>query len=304
MGNTSWQCSPLAGTDSAPPHLPVRSLLVLVALAVMPLSPDRGATATAGPRAMKPPPAPLFDIVVDHVRATRAATPGEGETSIAILRRRTALRTAPGGKRFAKLARRSEFGSARVLAVIGRRGEWLRVLAAELPNNRSGWIPASAAKLEVTPWALRADISERRVTVLKRGKVVRRFGASMGGARTPTPTGRFAVTDKILFRNSRGPYGCCALALTGHQPDLPAGWPGGDRIAIHSTSSRETLGHERRLPPRRRDGRELGGAPRAARQRDDDPALEARFRRAGSASPRRAPSAAPRRRASRPPPCR
>ena len=59
---------------------------------------------------------------------------------------------------------------------------------------------------------------------------------AMGGASTPTPTGRFAVTDKILFRNARGPYGCCALALTGHQPRLPSGWKGGDRIAIHSTS--------------------------------------------------------------------
>ena len=212
-------------------------LVALVVLAATPFSRDNG-SATAGPGDAKAPPAPLFDLVVSQVRAARAhSKPRKGETSIAILRKRTVLRTEPGGARFARLARRSEFGSARVLAVIDRRGAWLRVLAAELPNNRSGWIPASAAKIETTPWALRADVSKREVTVLKRGKVVRRFGATMGGSTSPTPTGRFAVTDKILYRNSRGPYGCCALALTGHQTKLPAGWKGGDRLAIHSTSS-------------------------------------------------------------------
>ena len=214
-------------------------LLALLALAATPWSPDEGGSATAGADRVKPPPAPLFDLVVPQVRAAREAAharPRKGETSIAILRRRTSLRAEPGGgKRLARLARRSEFGSARVLAVIGRREGWLRVLAAELPNNRSGWIPASAARLETTPWALRADISKREVVVLKRGKVVRRFGATVGGPATPTPTGRFAVTDKILFRNPRGPYGCCALALTGHQTRLPAGCTGGDRLALHAT---------------------------------------------------------------------
>jgi hypothetical protein len=220
-------------------------VLALLALAATPLPADRGSSATAGSRAVKAPPAPLFDLVVPSVRAARAPSKlGKGETRIAILRRRVALLTEPGGKRFATLARRTEFGSARVLAVIGRRGDWLRVLAAELPNNRSGWIRASAAKLEVTPWALRADVSKREVAVLKLGKLVRRFSATMGGANTPTPTGRFAVTDKILFRNARGPYGCCALALTGHQTRLPAGWPGGDRLALHATpGARGTASH-------------------------------------------------------------
>lgn len=216
-------------------------LLALLALAATPWSPDEGGSATAGSNRVKAPPAPLFDLVVPQVRAAREAAhakPRKGETSIAVLRRRASLRTEPGGgKRIARLARRSEFGSARVLAVIGRRDGWLRVLAAELPNNRSGWIPASAARLETTPWALRADVSKREVVVLKRGKVVRRFGATMGRSTSPTPTGRFGVTDKILFRDSRGPYGCCALALTGHQTKLPAGWTGGDRLAIHSTRS-------------------------------------------------------------------
>ncbi|MEA2457341.1 MAG: hypothetical protein QOC95_313 [Thermoleophilaceae bacterium] len=33
-----------------------------------------------------------------------------------------------------------------------------------------------------------------------------------------------------------GAYGCCVLALSGHQRHLPGGWTGGDRLAIHATA--------------------------------------------------------------------
>jgi hypothetical protein len=44
----------------------------------------------------------------------------------------------------------------------------------------------------------------------------------------------------VLDKSS--PYGCCVLALTGHQTKLPPGWPGGDRLAIHATSDTSSIG--------------------------------------------------------------
>ena len=38
------------------------------------------------------------------------------------------------------------------------------------------------------------------------------------------------------------PYGCCVLALSGHQTQLPQGWPGGDRLAVHATSDLTSIG--------------------------------------------------------------
>ena len=37
-------------------------------------------------------------------------------------------------------------------------------------------------------------------------------------------------------------YGCCILALSARQTHLPAGWTGGDRIAIHGTNAPATIG--------------------------------------------------------------
>jgi hypothetical protein len=48
--------------------------------------------------------------------------------------------------------------------------------------------------------------------------------------------GRFAVTDRLIPR-SGSPYGCCILALSGRQTSLPPGWTGGDRLALHGTTS-------------------------------------------------------------------
>ena len=37
-------------------------------------------------------------------------------------------------------------------------------------------------------------------------------------------------------------YGCCALALSAHQTDLAPGWAGDDRVAIHATPDKGSIG--------------------------------------------------------------
>jgi lipoprotein-anchoring transpeptidase ErfK/SrfK len=118
----------------------------------------------------------------------------------------------------------------------------LRVLSEQLPNGRSGWISATAAAVGSSPWSVTADLSSRTVEVRRDGRVVRRFPVAIGRAATPTPTGRFAVTDKLRIRGAGSAYGCCALALSGHQPHIEPGWRGGDRLAIHGTGDPGSIG--------------------------------------------------------------
>jgi lipoprotein-anchoring transpeptidase ErfK/SrfK len=152
------------------------------------------------------------------------------------------MRASPGGRPLAKLSRRTEWRSPRVLPALGERRGWLRVMAAELANGGTGWIPASAAGLTWSPWQVRASLGRREVEVLERGRVVRRFPVAIGRPATPTPTGTFAVTDKLWIGGGPSAYGCCAIALTGHQPHIEPGWRGGDRLAIHGTDSPGTIG--------------------------------------------------------------
>jgi lipoprotein-anchoring transpeptidase ErfK/SrfK len=161
---------------------------------------------------------------------------------VAVLTRATALRAVPRGRKLAHLPRRTEFGTPTVMAAVGSRSGWLRVIASQLPNGRRGWIPSSAAALIASPWKVSADLSQRLVTVYRGDRVMRRFSVAIGRAQTPTPTGRFAVTDKLSFIGGSSSYGCCALALTGRQTHIEPGWRGGNRLAIHGTSAPSSIG--------------------------------------------------------------
>lgn len=162
---------------------------------------------------------------------------------IAVLKRATALRATPAGRRITKVKLKTEFGTPTVLAAIAEKGNWLKVMATQLPNGRTAWIPTSAARqILSSPYRVTADLSRRTVTVRQGDRVVRRFPVAIGKPATPTPTGRYAVTDKLDFVGGSSAYGCCALALTGHQPHIEPGWRGGDRLAIHGTSSPGSIG--------------------------------------------------------------
>jgi len=158
------------------------------------------------------------------------------------LLRPVVLRDRPGGRMLRLLGRRTEFGSKRVLAVVGQRSGWLAVLTHHLPNSRAGWIPADGAQLLFEPYTLHVDLSARRLVVRHRGRVARRIAVAIGRRGAATPTGRFAITDTLVTRRAGSPYGCCALALSGRQPNIVQGWTGGDRLAIHGTPAEHTVG--------------------------------------------------------------
>jgi L,D-transpeptidase-like protein len=155
---------------------------------------------------------------------------------------RSTLYTEPGGRVRIRLPARTEWGSPRVFGVVRHRGDWVAVQAPELRNGEMAWMPANRARIDCVRWSMRADLSRRRLYVEHNGKTVRRFTIAIGRKGNPTPKGRFSVTDKLRVTDRSSPYGCCVLALTGHQTRLPASWPGGDRLAVHATRELSTLG--------------------------------------------------------------
>lgn len=146
------------------------------------------------------------------------------------------LHASPGGRVVRTVGPRTEFGSRIVLAVVRRRPGWLGVLTAQLGNRRIGWLRLDPARMGVywTKYSIQIDLSRLRLALRYGDRRVVGFPVSIGAPGSETPAGRFAVTDAVSFDQSPY-YGCCALALNGHQPKLPPGWLGGDRIAIHGT---------------------------------------------------------------------
>jgi lipoprotein-anchoring transpeptidase ErfK/SrfK len=154
----------------------------------------------------------------------------------------TALRAAPGGRALTTLPRKTDFGSPQVVRVLEQREGWLRIMSSELRNGASGWIRAARAKLFRVNYSIEEDLSRRQLTVRRGSRVIARTATAIGRSEAPTPRGSFAVTDRLLIDSPGSPYACCVLALSAHQPKIPQGWGGGDRVAIHATADPSSIG--------------------------------------------------------------
>jgi lipoprotein-anchoring transpeptidase ErfK/SrfK len=180
-------------------------------------------------------------VPVNHTRS-KSSLPGGHGALVAVVTRSTTLRGAPSGHAIARLPKRTEFDSPVELWVVRRSGAWLGVVSTLAGNGHVGWIPRSATALTRVPWEINVSLSARRATVLHGGKVVKRYTIAVGAPGSPTPTGRFAVTDRLTTGDPSGPYGCCILALSARSPHAIQGWAGGNRIAIHSTPETSSIG--------------------------------------------------------------
>ena len=235
-----------------PPHVLV-AFALLAGLGAVLTALVRPATAReplSAPAPVRPEPQPAA-----FVRASPAPEPAP--TPARVARRapgalvvqppaggRIVVRARPGGRVVARLGARTEFGSPTTLLVVERRGRWLGVVTTHVPNGRLGWVDPQGGALVTsrTRMRLTIDLSARRLVVRRGDRVLRRMTVGIGRPSSPTPIGRFAVTDKLPGTRYGSYYGCCILALSAHQPNLPPGWPGGDRIAVHGTNDPGSIG--------------------------------------------------------------
>lgn len=151
------------------------------------------------------------------------------------------LHSSPGGKAVVTLGDTTEWGSPTVLTVLERKGNWVGVPTEMLANGELGWVKlgSDAFKVDSVALSIEVDVSDMTAKLLRDGEVESKWTVSVGSPESPTPTGTFAITDK-LTEGLNPTYGCCALPITATQPNLPPGWTGGNRMAIHGTT--EPLG--------------------------------------------------------------
>ena len=122
------------------------------------------------------------------------------------------------------------------------------------PDGRYGLAPVPYAGREATGWmrlrgldtsttriSVVADLSEHRIVVRRGPSVLFRAPTATGAPDSPTPAGRYFVTDRVPLPGG-GSLGTFAFGISGIQTRLPAGWSGGDQLAIHGTSAPATIG--------------------------------------------------------------
>jgi lipoprotein-anchoring transpeptidase ErfK/SrfK len=161
--------------------------------------------------------------------------PGRGRT---VMRLGVAARWAGGPQTLLVLAVRRDAHGAR----------WLRVTLPRRARRRSAWISADAAVLAPTAWRIEVSLRRRRLTVLHDGHLWRRFRGVVGAPGTPTPTGVFAVAERVRQADPAGFYGGWILFLTAYSDAVR--WFDGNagQVGIHGrggASLRDPLGTAR-----------------------------------------------------------
>lgn len=125
-----------------------------------------------------------------------------------------------------------------VLTLDGRRtkrGVWIRVRLATLPNGRVGWVPRKM----LSDWKelrTRLVVDRRRLTatLYRRGRVVFRAPVGVGQSNWPTPRGEFYIRNQ-LYGFGNPVYGPIAFGTSARSAVL-TDWPGGGFIGLHGTN--------------------------------------------------------------------
>ncbi len=184
----------------------------------------------------------------------RRAPAAYGQTWIAHLVAPVAARTSPSGRIVSRIAALAPWnhGPVGLLVLAERTGadgrRWLQIRLPDRPNGGSAWIPSNRTRLATTPWRIEVSLGKRTVTLERKGAPVRVFRAVIGAAGTPTPTGLFAVSERISQPNPHGFYGPWVLLLTAYSSTLFYFDGGPGQISIHGrdgTSLRDPLGTAR-----------------------------------------------------------
>jgi len=136
---------------------------------------------------------------------------------------------------------RTPLGNQTWLLILSHHGHRGVALVPTSHQPKRATVDLRLLELRWTRVRLTVDLRALRLSVQRGTSTLGRFPIAAGGPSTPTPTGEFTVTDRVVFPEG-GTYGPFALGLSARQTHLIPGWTGGDQIAIHGTTHPQTIG--------------------------------------------------------------
>ncbi len=169
----------------------------------------------------------------------------KGASTIATARGRSVRVYATAHTHHARRLRQRTFNGQRIpltFLVRTRRAGRVQVELPTRPNQSRGWVRASDVRLTFTRLTIEVRRKAHRLRVLdgKRDVLSTRIG--VGESISPTPPGRYFVTDVVRTKDPRGFYGPYALGLSAHST-VYTSFEGGDgQVGIHGTNQPRALG--------------------------------------------------------------
>ena len=118
---------------------------------------------------------------------------------------------------------------------------WYKVWLPIRPNESQGWVPEGELAFYTTSSKIVIDLSQRRLSVYRRGALMGTYPVAVGRPGLSTPTGFFYVNQKLKPLTPDGAYGVLAIGISAFQPKLQY-WAQGGPVAIHGTNEPWLIG--------------------------------------------------------------
>jgi lipoprotein-anchoring transpeptidase ErfK/SrfK len=153
----------------------------------------------------------------------------------------------PGGPAFMSLGTNDRYGFWTVVPIVAERLDrackptWFRVRVTHYPNGTLGWIRAGTVATSRIRRRIVIDVSRRRLFLYQRGKLILSTPAAVGKASTPTPLGRFYITQRFIVTARNSPFGTRALGISAFSNVLRS-WVDGGPVGIHGTNEHFSIG--------------------------------------------------------------
>lgn len=189
--------------------------------------------------------------LASHCRPATTAVGSSRLAYAAFVLQNTVIRSRPDPRSsvVARLGRLDVNGLREVLGVVGVHSsascarDWYRVQLSVVPNGTVGWVRVWAVRTYRVHSRIAVDLSRRRLSLYRSGKLVLQTPAAVGASATPTPQGRYFVNERYDLPDSSGPFGPAALGISAHSNVLQKVWVEDGPIGIHGTNEPWSIGH-------------------------------------------------------------
>lgn len=163
------------------------------------------------------------------------------------VRRPTQVYRRPGAAEILQLSVADPYGFQVTVPIVAERVDrsckptWFEVRVAHYPNGTLGWVKAGTLITSSIRKRIIVDVSVRRLFFYVRGRLAFSTPAAVGKTGTPTPLGRFYVTQRFVLTDPNGPYGARALGISAFSNVLRT-WRDGGPVGIHGTNEPFSIG--------------------------------------------------------------
>jgi lipoprotein-anchoring transpeptidase ErfK/SrfK len=149
-----------------------------------------------------------------------------------------------------KFSKTTDYKQPRTLLAVNTQPGWWQALLPMRPATGAykdgeplGWVKDADVIRGSSNFAIRISVSRHYLALFDSGKLVLEAEVAVGKPETPTPLGKFYITDPVdLQSRPNGAYGAYALGLSAFSEVLKSFNGGPGQIAVHGNGQMNTVG--------------------------------------------------------------